>query len=213
MRRSGRVGAPQRAVGAELQPFDEMKRTKWIMLAVVGLITVAVGGWVAAGALQQQSAQDTQQASTEAVQASDLQPISFPHDLHAGKNAIPCMYCHYTADRSDDAGIPAVQICAGCHIPGGVPMVRADRPEVKKLIEYYNEQKPIPWNRIHKIADHAHFPHMMHINAGLDCQTCHGQVQEMGPPQVEKVAPLTMGWCINCHEQRKVRTDCTVCHY
>jgi hypothetical protein len=76
------------------------------------------------------------------------QPIAFPHDIHAGTNQIPCMYCHHTADRSVDAGIPAVQVCAGCHIPGGVPTIAADRPEVQKLIGYWREQRPIPWERI-----------------------------------------------------------------
>jgi hypothetical protein len=157
------------------------------------------------------------------------QPIAFPHDLHAGTNQIPCMYCHATADRSVDAGIPSVQVCAGCHIPGGTPVVRADRPEVKKLIAYWQEQKPIPWVRIYKIADHAHFPHMRHVNAGLQCQQCHGPVETMSEITgvwngdgdtgnrtrygVAKPNTLEMGWCINCHRERQVRTDCFVCHY
>jgi hypothetical protein len=146
------------------------------------------------------------------------QPIAFPHDLHAGTNKIPCMYCHSSADRSPDAGIPSVQVCAGCHLPGqappnAVPMVRGDRPGVQQLARYYNQQTSIPWVRIHDLPDHAHFPHMMHVNAGLQCQQCHGPVETMGPPQVEKVASLRMGWCINCHQAKKVRQDCTVCHY
>jgi hypothetical protein len=139
------------------------------------------------------------------------QPIAFPHDVHAGTNQIPCMYCHSSADRSVDAGIPAVQVCAGCHIAGGAPLIAADKPEVKKLVAYWKDQKPIPWQRIYKIPDHAHFPHMRHINAGLECQQCHGPVETM--KEVEKVASLKMGWCIDCHRERQVRTDCAVCHY
>lgn len=140
------------------------------------------------------------------------QPIAFPHDLHAGpSNQIPCMYCHYSADRSVDAGIPAVQVCAGCHMPTGAPLFRAESPEIQKLAAYWREQRPIPWVRIYDLPDHAHFPHMRHINAGLECQECHGQVQEMRV--VTKEASLRMGWCIECHRQREVRTDCFVCHY
>jgi hypothetical protein len=139
------------------------------------------------------------------------QPIAFPHDLHAGTNKIPCMYCHSSADRSVDAGIPSVQVCAGCHIPGGQPMVRADRPGVKQLVAYWQNKQSIPWVRIHDLPDHVHFPHMRHIKAGLECQTCHGQVQEM--KKVEQVAPLQMGWCLECHKKRKARVDCAVCHY
>lgn len=154
------------------------------------------------------------------------QPIAFPHDLHAGTNQIPCMYCHATADRSVDAGIPSVQVCAGCHIPGGTPVVRADRPEVQKLIAYWKEQKPIPWVRIYDIPDHAHFPHMRHVNAGVQCQECHGPVETMreitevyndggGRTRYGVARPntLEMGWCINCHRERQARTDCFVCHY
>jgi hypothetical protein len=142
------------------------------------------------------------------------QPIAFPHDKHAGgTNNIPCMYCHYSADKSVDAGIPAVQVCAGCHVPGGVAEAgaRSDSAEVKKVVAYWKAQKPIPWVRIHDLPDHVHFPHYRHINAGLECQQCHGEVQTM--KQVKQVAPLRMGWCISCHEKRKVRTDCFVCHY
>jgi hypothetical protein len=140
------------------------------------------------------------------------QPIAFSHELHAGgTNKIPCMYCHSTADRSVDAGIPSVQVCAGCHIPGGQPMVRADRPGVKQLVSYWQNKQAIPWVRIHDLPDHAHFPHMRHIKAGLQCQECHGAVETMA--KVEKVASLRMGWCLDCHKQKGARIDCAVCHY
>jgi hypothetical protein len=139
------------------------------------------------------------------------QPIAFPHDIHAGTNQIPCMYCHATADRSADAGIPSVQVCAGCHIPGGAPLIAADRPEVQKLVAYWREQRPIPWVRIYRLPDHAHFPHMRHVYAGVTCQECHGPVETMR--EIEKYSSLQMGWCIECHRARDVRTDCFVCHY
>jgi hypothetical protein len=154
------------------------------------------------------------------------QPIAFPHDIHAGTNQIPCMYCHSTADRSVDAGIPSVQVCAGCHIPGGVPLIAADSAGVKQLIAYWREQKPIPWKRIYKVPDHAHFPHMRHVNAGLECQECHGPVETMNVIDevyngdgyrtrygIVRPNTMEMGWCINCHREREVRTDCFVCHY
>jgi hypothetical protein len=139
------------------------------------------------------------------------QPIAFSHELHAGTNKIPCMYCHTSADRSVDAGIPSVQTCAGCHIPGGVPMVRADRPGVKQLVAYWQNKQAIPWVRIHDLPDHVHFPHMRHVKAGVTCQECHGAVETMA--KVEQVAPMQMGWCLECHKQKKARIDCSVCHY
>jgi hypothetical protein len=153
------------------------------------------------------------------------QPIAFAHDIHAGTNQIPCMYCHSSADRSISAGIPSVQVCAGCHIPGGAPLIAADSPEIQKLVEYWREQRPIPWERIYKLPDHVRFPHMRHIAAEIECQECHGPVETMaeieiprssiGPTRYGVVRPTTlqMGWCINCHREREARIDCFVCHY
>lgn len=144
--------------------------------------------------------------------AGPEQPIPFPHDVHAGTNQIPCMYCHSSADRSLDAGIPAVEVCAGCHIPGGVPMVAADSPGVQVLTSYWEEDRRIPWVRIYDLPDHARFPHMVHVNAeDLECQECHGQVEAM--EEIEQAQALNMGWCLECHREREVRTDCSVCHY
>jgi hypothetical protein len=144
--------------------------------------------------------------------AAPEQPIPFPHDVHAGTNQIPCMYCHSSADRSVSAGLPAMEVCAGCHIPGGVPMVAADSAGVRLLTTYWNEGREIPWVRVHDLPDHAHFPHMVHINAeDLECQECHGQVEAMAV--IDRQQDLNMGWCLECHREREVRTDCTVCHY
>jgi hypothetical protein len=139
------------------------------------------------------------------------QPIAFSHEFHAGNDKIPCMYCHYSADRSQDAGMPALQTCAGCHIAGGALLFRRDSPELAKLLGYWNAQKPIPWVRIYKLPDHAHFPHMRHIAGGLTCQQCHGPVETM--TQIVQYPSLQMGWCVQCHRQNEVRTDCAVCHY
>lgn len=62
---------------------------------------------------------------------------------------------------------------------------------------------PIEWVRIHNLPDHAYFNHAQHVSVGkVECQTCHGQVQEM--EVVGQYSPLSMGWCINCHRQTSV---------
>jgi hypothetical protein len=139
------------------------------------------------------------------------QPIPFPHDVHAGTYEIPCLYCHSSAERSVSAGIPSMEVCAGCHLPGGVPMVAADSPGVRVLTAYWNAGEQIPWKRVYKLPDHARFPHMMHVSAGVECQECHGAVETM--EVVEQASSLRMGWCLECHRERAVRTDCFVCHY
>ena len=145
---------------------------------------------------------------------SESQPIQFPHDTHAGQFLINCQYCHFSAERSVDAGIPPVETCMGCHREGIVDG-RNKPEEVAKIRDYYDSGTPIPWRRIYKVSDHAKFPHMRHVAAGVSCQTCHGQVQEMGV--LEEMAPesgaLRMGWCVSCHLERGASRDCTVCHY
>lgn len=91
-------------------------------------------------------------------------------------------------------------------------MVAADSPGVQVLTSYWNEGRRIPWVRIYDLPDHARFPHMVHVNAeDLECQECHGQVETM--EEIEQAQALNMGWCLECHREREVRTDCSVCHY
>jgi hypothetical protein len=131
-------------------------------------------------------------------------PIAFPR-LHASLNRMDCMYCHYSADRSQDAGMPPLKMCADCHIPAGVPTVRADKPEVKKLIAYWRAQKPIPCVRIYDLPDHVHFPHMRHValgSSGVYCQECHGLVHSRTWASIS----ADHEQLIQCHG--RARTDC-----
>src|SRR5262245_24283125 len=146
-----------------------------------------------------------------AVAAS--QPINFPHNVHVQTYKIDCQYCHSDARRSEYAGLPSVSRCMGCH-----KITAADRPEIKKLAEYWAKQEPIAWTRVFKVPEFTYFPHKPHVRAGVACQTCHGPVQEMttvaastGPRLTNDLLnliglrppppPLTMGWCIDCHRQ------------
>ena len=151
------------------------------------------------------------EASVADGDAARVQPIAFLHTIHAGENRIDCQYCHFSAERSVDAGIPPVATCYGCHqsIRGTDERQQA---EIQKVVDAWDNQEPIRWVRIYKVADHVHFPHMRHIAAEVDCATCHGQVQEM--TVIEEVSqPLAMGWCVSCHMERGVSRDCAVCHY
>ncbi len=141
------------------------------------------------------------------------QPIFFRHDIHAGQFKINCQYCHYTASVSSEPGIPSMATCMNCHLDISGTDSTAQR-EITKVRESFNTQKPVEWNRVHFLARHAHFPHMRHISAmGPNaCATCHGDVARM--PQVFKVNNVNnMGFCINCHLERNVSRDCSVCHY
>ncbi|HEU4748660.1 MAG TPA: cytochrome c3 family protein [Gemmatimonadaceae bacterium] len=139
------------------------------------------------------------------------QPVAFPHTVHVDTLKMNCLYCHFSANRSPDPGLPAVGTCMGCHT-----VIATGKPEIKKLAAYWNKKEAVPWVRIHKLPEYVHFPHMRHVNAGVSCQTCHGDVQKM--TTVYQANSLNMGWCVDCHIGQsnppfRARYDCASCHY
>jgi len=142
------------------------------------------------------------------------QPIFFRHDIHAGQDEIPCLYCHNTVAVSSEPGIPSLQTCMGCHlIIGGT--TDSHRAEIAKVRQAWSEKQPPEWLRVFWVPQFARFPHARHVKAlGLDaCTMCHGEVNQMAQVYQPRDATLAMGWCIRCHVERGVSRDCTVCHY
>ncbi len=152
-----------------------------------------------------------------------VQPIHYSHKIHAGDNQIECLYCHSSARKSKHSGIPSLNVCMNCHKNiaeyTGEPDLENGYTqefytnEIKKLYEavgwdeatqsYTGEEKPVKWVRIHNLPDFAYFNHSQHVTvAGVECQKCHGPVEEM--EIMYQFAPLTMGWCINCHRETNV---------
>ncbi|CAN5288791.1 cytochrome c3 family protein [soil metagenome] len=145
-----------------------------------------------------------------AADASPEQPIAFKHTVHVQVDSIPCAYCHFSANSSEEAGIPPVGTCMGCHrfIQGQSPEFQQ---EIQKLMEFWADSTSIPWVRVHSVPEFVQFTHEPHIRAGVTCAACHGDVASM--EQVERVAPLSMGWCIECHRDEGAPDDCATCHY
>jgi len=129
------------------------------------------------------------------------QPIAFSHKLHAGQYKIDCNYCHTCVRKSKNANIPSPNICMNCH-----SAIETESPEIKKIYAAIEDNKPIEWVRVHNLPDLVYFNHSQHVEVGgVECQTCHGPVEEM---EVIKVhARLTMGWCINCHRRTAVNAE------
>ena len=120
------------------------------------------------------------------------QPIAFSHYLHAGNMQIDCKYCHTGVEKSRVASIPSVDICMNCH-----SLARKDKPEIIKLTQYLQDNKPIPWKRVHKVPDFVYFSHAVHVDKGIDCINCHGDIKKM--EIVGQVHSFTMGACLDCH--------------
>jgi mono/diheme cytochrome c family protein len=143
------------------------------------------------------------------------QPIKFSHEIHAGINKIDCNYCHSSARHSKTSGIPSANVCMNCHkyISEGATTGKEEIAKIYKALDYdptlqtYGDNPmPIKWIKVHNLPDHVFFSHAQHVTVGgVECQKCHGPVEKM--PVVEQYAPLTMGWCINCHRETGVKTE------
>ena len=141
------------------------------------------------------------------VKAAPEQPIAFTHQTMV-QMGIQCLYCHNTARESPAAGMPSMAKCMGCH-----KVVDPNVPVIQELTGYWDRQQPIEWVRVNVMPRFVFFSHEAHINNGVNCETCHGDVGHM---TVDKpVVKMNMGWCLACHEKQpnaSQLTDCVICH-
>lgn len=122
----------------------------------------------------------------------------FSHQLHAGKLGMDCRYCHTKVEQSPEANIPNVATCFGCHAENHVQLPATQDQRVQFIRDAYGKNDSIQWRRVHKLPDYVrNFPHNIHINAGVSCFTCHGQIT--GMPVVYQRESLSMSWCLDCH--------------
>ena len=187
---------------AEPTPLVNLILSKRVIGTVVVIVVLFAGYSVVTGAVNLGRSQGYQPD----------QPINFSHVVHAGQNQIDCQYCHSGVEKSKHAYIPSVTVCMNCHkyVQEGP---KTGTTEIAKIYEasgwdvdqqqYTNPAKPVEWVKVHNLPDHVYFNHSQHVKVGgLDCQTCHGNVEEM--EVVQQFAPLSMGWCVNCHRETKV---------
>lgn len=223
-----RINHSLRRVAFEKQGIPNQKevpiyRNKVFIAIAAVVLFIGAGYWVANGSIEMGRQQNYM----------PKQPIFYSHKVHVGINQINCQYCHAGAEKSKHAMIPSTNVCMNCHkqineYTGAEthPLVTFEGKEVsgtgeiQKLYEYagwnpekkdYNRDaegniaaKPVEWTKIHNLPDHVYFNHSQHVAVGkIACQRCHGPIQEMD--EVYQFAPLSMGWCINCHRQTEVQ--------
>ncbi len=156
------------------------------------------------------------------------QPLPFNHKKHVAAGWT-CANCHPFVDQQAFAGLPRAQECVDCHeseMPKH-PKNRKMREMTEQLRQLVAEGRDIPWQQVHRTAGHVYFSHRRHVEiAKLDCKDCHGQVDKMTEPFTKPAFPLPkfpkefayqetvrkMEWCLSCHTQKKVTTDCLACH-
>jgi cytochrome c553 len=165
------------------------RRINWIILSITSIVIT----WIlAVNAIAFGRSRDY----------SPDQPVKFSHAVHAGQNKTDCNYCHYSARSSKTAGIPPGNVCLNCHflVKSGT---RSGVTEINKVTGAYDSGKAIEWIRIYRLPDFVFFSHAQHVTVGgISCEACHGDVKTMD--RLYQVPDLSMGWCLKCHDTRKV---------
>ena len=120
------------------------------------------------------------------------QPVPFSHEHHARQLGIDCRYCHTSVEKAANAGFPPTETCMTCH-----SQVWTNAAMLAPVRESFANDRPIAWQKVHRLPDYVYFDHSIHVAKGVGCTTCHGAVGAM--PLMIQASPLTMAWCLNCH--------------
>jgi hypothetical protein len=118
--------------------------------------------------------------------------VAFSHAIHVDQLGMDCRYCHSAVEKSWFSNIPASGTCMNCH-----NQVLKDDPKLALVRESAATGNPLPWVQIHRVPDYVYFNHSVHVNRGISCVECHGQINLMG--EVYHAKPLSMAFCLDCH--------------
>lgn len=129
-----------------------------------------------------------------------VQPVPFSHAVHADQLGMDCRYCHNGVEKSWYSNVPATSVCMNCH-----NQVLKDSPQLALVRESFESGESIPWVQVHKLPDYVYFNHSVHVNRGISCVHCHGQVNRMDV--VAHAQPFSMAFCLECHRapEAKIR--------
>jgi hypothetical protein len=136
------------------------------------------------------------------------QPIAFNHELHTGELGMTCDMCHEFYERAQHSGLPRLGTCMECHEE---PLTESD--EEQRIRDLAAEGGDDVFRKLFKMPDHVFYSHRRHAALGeIPCETCHGDVATSTTPPERPLVRVTMGFCTECHEDRKVGAECTTCH-
>lgn len=136
----------------------------------------------------------------------------FSHHIHVEQEGLDCEICHTTVYDEDAPGMPVARQCRLCH-PEPEPPAEGEQPpdeETDVLAPLLDEAGELRLSPIIRFPAEVSFPHLRHIDAGAECETCHAAVATS--EHVEHSLALAMDDCIACHERLGQSTECTTCH-
>ncbi len=128
--------------------------------------------------------------------------LKFPHQLHIIDEEMECSTCHESAINStsgDDNLFPEMEMCSECHDI-------EDEDNCELCHSDIDDPREVP--RIETYMQN--FSHQKHDENGFDCQSCHESISQK--TSVESYDLPDMVFCINCHEDKSVTAECSLCH-
>ena len=134
-----------------------------------------------------------------------VQPIPYSHKTHLAVG-LTCEYCHTNPEPGKLMTYPAISTCMSCHTA-----IAKDKPAIQKLAGFAKSRQPIPWVRIYTVLPGVNWAHRIHVQAGMKCEMCHGQVAQM-EVMSEATSVTTMYSCLTCHQQNNAKVACSACH-
>jgi hypothetical protein len=134
-----------------------------------------------------------------------VQPIPYSHKTHLALG-LDCKTCHTNPEPGKLMTFPATSTCMSCHA-----VVAKNKPAIQKLAAFAKSQEDVPWVRVYAVLPGVNWTHRKHLDAGMKCETCHGQVAQMDAMS-EVTSVTTMAVCISCHKANNAPTVCQTCH-
>jgi hypothetical protein len=156
---------------------------------------------VAAG--QQSAKQEVPDNLSE--HAAPQQPVPYSHKTHLTRG-LRCQQCHTNPEPGAQMTFPVSATCMMCH-----NTIAKDRPAIQKLAELATSTQPIPWARAYQITPGVTWTHRKHLQAGMQCVMCHGNVAQLDA-MAQTTAVTSMASCIGCHQAHNANTECATCH-
>ncbi len=135
-----------------------------------------------------------QRASWQRIDVAVEQPVPFSHKHHVSELGIDCRYCHTGVETSSYAGIPPTETCMTCH-----SQIWTNAKLLQPVRDSAQNNRSIAWHRVTTIPNYVYFNHSAHVNRGVACVSCHGQIDEM--PMTYQAVEMKMSWCLECHRQ------------
>ncbi len=123
-----------------------------------------------------------------------IQPVPFQHSVHVEQLGMDCRYCHSFVDQAAHSNLPNTQTCMACHT-----QVQKENPKLEPVRASWKTGQPIEWVQIHRSPDYVYYNHAAHVNRGISCHSCHGNVNQM--EVVQHAKPHSMAWCLDCHRK------------